>query len=80
MSFTLAFALRNSESTLDAHRPTALDFLDGPERSRLVQLVSRVTQGVYLDSPSGWRPVVVHHSRLRNPLAAEWLPLLDDAA
>ena len=80
MSFTLAFALRNSESNFQGQYPTALDFLDGAERSRFVHMVSRVGQGAYLDSPSGWRPAVVHHSRLRNPRAAEWLPLLDDAA
>ena len=80
MSFTLAFALRNPGLSLEAQHPSAWDFLDGPQRSRFVHLVSRVAQGAYVDSPSGWRPAVMHHSRLRNPRAAEWLPLLDDAA
>jgi hypothetical protein len=78
MSFTLAFVLKNPEQQAD--RLTPLDLLEGPERSQFVHMVSRVAQGLYLDSPSGWRPLVLHRSRLRNPRAAEWLPLLDDAA
>ncbi len=81
MSFTLAFVLTPPEQpTLPKDRPTPLDLLEGSERSRFAHMVTRVAQGLYLDSPSGWRTAFVQHSRLRNPLAAEWLPLIDDAA